>query len=82
MLIVLITFGGRDIPWNSPVIPILIVIMLLAILVLMRHERQFPLPILPFNLINNREMVIQVCYNFFGAMAIFGVSAFTQFPYG
>ncbi|KAK8844787.1 hypothetical protein IAR55_006637 [Kwoniella newhampshirensis] len=73
LFMIVINLGGGEIPWSSPVIPLLLVCATLATIVFYRHERNVALPVLPVSLVKSRHMISQVGLNLFGAMTIFGV---------
>ncbi|WVW81259.1 hypothetical protein I302_103250 [Kwoniella bestiolae CBS 10118] len=72
LLLIVTNLGGHEIPWNSPLIPIAVVGVVLATIGFFRHERKAPLPVLPLSLLGDRHMTSLVLFNFFASMAIFG----------
>ncbi|ORY27487.1 major facilitator superfamily domain-containing protein [Naematelia encephala] len=71
ILMLIISLGGNQIPWSSPLIPVLLVTCALATTLFLRHERRFPFPVLPTSLVRTRRMVSQVGLNLFGPMTVF-----------
>jgi hypothetical protein len=69
-----INLGGDEIPWTSPWIPGILIGATISAAFFVRHERRFPMPVLPLGLVKTRHMVSQVGLNLFGAMTVFGVS--------
>ncbi len=73
---VVFNLGGDEIPWDSILIPVLLVACIVVFLGFLQHERNFALPVLPISLLRGRHMTSQIGLNLFGAMAIFAVSHF------
>jgi hypothetical protein len=73
LFMLVINLGGDEIPWTSPWIPGILTGAIISAAVFVRHERKFPMPVLPLGLVKTRHMVSQVGLNLFGAMTVFGV---------
>ena len=74
LLMLAINLGGDQIPWSSPVIPILLLATIFVASLFFRHESRTPSPVLPLRLVRSRHMAVQVMYNLLAPLVVFGVS--------
>ncbi|KIY67760.1 MFS general substrate transporter [Cylindrobasidium torrendii FP15055 ss-10] len=68
-----VNLGGNVLPWSHPLIATFFATTLLIALVFIRHEKSFPLPVLPLTFFHGREMLSHLVSNFFCAMGILSI---------
>ncbi|MBV8096007.1 MAG: MFS transporter [Acetobacteraceae bacterium] len=72
--LVMLSWGGVEMPWTAPPIAILFLAGLLLGLVLVWQERRAPEPLLPPRLFANQVVVGGVLIGFFTALGLFGAT--------
>jgi EmrB/QacA subfamily drug resistance transporter len=75
-LVLALTWGGINYPWNSPVILGMLGFTVLFFIVFLLIERRVEEPILPLELFNNRVMVISAAVGFLMGASFFPVVTF------
>jgi len=72
--LLLLTWGGVEMPWTSPTILALGAAGIVLVAILTAQQRRFPDPLLPPRLFSNAVFVRGVTIAFFGSLGLFGGS--------
>ena len=70
-ILLIVTWGGREQAWTSPVILSATVVGALALVWFVRQERRVPSPVLPLSLFRNREFSVGIIASFISGFGLF-----------